>query len=149
MNHFNVRVYGLLINEQNQVLISDERRNGYSFAKFPGGGVEFGEGLHEALVREFMEEIEIDIQVNDLFYVNNHLQISAFNSKQQLLAFYYIVNTFNVSDIIVSKNSFPMSTDGENQRWVKIDKDLKDMVTFPLDKIVAEKLIKFLTNEKK
>ncbi|MEY4571124.1 MAG: hypothetical protein RLZ10_317 [Bacteroidota bacterium] len=149
MNHFNVRVYGLLINDQNQVLITDEKRNGLSFSKFPGGGVEFGEGLHEALVREFIEELEMPILVRDLYYVNNHLQISAFNSKQQLLAFYYFVNSLDKSRITILNDFFPLIDDGEQPRWVKIEEELKNILTFPLDKIVAEKLVKFINNEEK
>ena len=44
MYPFNVRVYGLLINDQNQILISDEQEYGMQFSKFPGGGLEYGEG---------------------------------------------------------------------------------------------------------
>lgn len=35
MSYFNVRVYGLLINAQNEVLISDEHEYGQFFSKFP------------------------------------------------------------------------------------------------------------------
>jgi len=147
MSPFNIRVYGLLMNDQNQVLVSDERRNGVCFSKFPGGGVEFSEGLHDALQREFMEELKIEIQIGNLFYVNTHLQISAFNSNQQLLAFYFFVNTLNHSEITTSNNYKPLIEDGENQRWVQVNEEFKNLVTFPLDKIVADKLVKFLLNE--
>ena len=63
MSYFNVRVYGLLINESNEVLLSDEREYGMEFTKFPGGGVELGEGLIEALKREYMEECSAEIEV--------------------------------------------------------------------------------------
>ncbi|HCU44150.1 MAG TPA: NUDIX hydrolase, partial [Sphingobacterium sp.] len=46
---FNVRVYGILINDNNEVLISDEKTENVSFTKFPGGGLEYGEGLLDAL----------------------------------------------------------------------------------------------------
>ncbi|RZK13557.1 MAG: NUDIX hydrolase, partial [Flavobacterium sp.] len=52
MSYFNVRVYGVLINHDNQVLISDEQSGGRTFSKFPGGGLELGEGLIDALKRE-------------------------------------------------------------------------------------------------
>ena len=54
MSYFNVRVYGLLVNNQNEVLVSDEFEYDQYFSKFPGGGVELGEGLIEALKREFV-----------------------------------------------------------------------------------------------
>jgi hypothetical protein len=34
------RVYGILINDRQEVLISDEFRFGTYFRKFPGGGIE-------------------------------------------------------------------------------------------------------------
>jgi hypothetical protein len=42
---FNIRVYGLLINKQQEVLVTDEYRIGMYMTKFPGGGLEYGEGL--------------------------------------------------------------------------------------------------------
>ena len=63
MYKFNVRVYGLLFNEQNQILISDEEEYGFQFSKFPGGGLEYGEGLIDGLIREFMEECNAEIEV--------------------------------------------------------------------------------------
>ena len=41
---FNIRVYGILINDQDQLLVSDEVIKGIKFTKFPGGGLEWGEG---------------------------------------------------------------------------------------------------------
>ncbi|MFN5439619.1 MAG: NUDIX hydrolase, partial [Bacteroidota bacterium] len=41
---FNIRVYGILISDDNQVLVSDEFIRGNYYTKFPGGGLEFGEG---------------------------------------------------------------------------------------------------------
>ena len=48
---FNIRVYGILINEQHQLLVSDEYIRGNYYTKFPGGGLEFGEGTRDCLVR--------------------------------------------------------------------------------------------------
>ena len=57
MKQFNLRVYGILINDQKQVLVSDEYIRGKHYTKFPGGGLEFGEGTRDCLAREFMEEM--------------------------------------------------------------------------------------------
>ena len=51
MNLLTQRTYGILINEKQEVLISDEFRFGRYFRKFPGGGVEKGEGILDALKR--------------------------------------------------------------------------------------------------
>ena len=111
--NFNLRVYGLLINELNQVLISDENRNGFAFTKFPGGGMEFGEGFKETLVREFQEELNIEIEVNELFYFNEFFQVSKFNPKDQLFSFYYLVTYPNWQLIVTYQHKVPITKEGE------------------------------------
>ena len=59
MNLFNVRVYGILKDSNNHVLVSDELIRGEYFTKFPGGGLEFGEGTRDCLKREFKEETNL------------------------------------------------------------------------------------------
>lgn len=140
MNSFTIRVYGLLINKNKQVLISDEFRDGFPFTKFPGGGLEFGEGISSALMREYREEMELDITVESLFYVNDHLQISAFNNQMQLISFYYFVNTQDIENLTFDTYEIPLKMNGEKQRWYPINNHLEDLLTFPLDKIVASKL---------
>ncbi len=140
MNSFTIRVYGLLINKNKQVLISDEFRDGFPFTKFPGGGLEFGEGINSALMREYREEMELDITVESLFYVNDHLQISAFNNQMQLISFYYFVTTNEIENLTFDAYEIPLKKNGEKQRWYPINKHLEDLLTFPLDKIVASKL---------
>jgi 8-oxo-dGTP diphosphatase len=49
LRRFNVRVYGILMNENDQILLSDELIKERYVTKFPGGGVELGEGLRDAL----------------------------------------------------------------------------------------------------
>ncbi len=71
MYNFNVRVYGLLIDSQSRVLISDEEEYGIRFSKFPGGGLEHGEGLIDGLKREFMEECDAAIDVLEHFYTTD------------------------------------------------------------------------------
>ncbi len=141
MNHFNIRVYGLLMNENNEVLLSDEFRGGVAFTKFPGGGLEFGEGIAEALKREFIEELDLTVMVEDLFYVNDHLQISAFNNQSQLIAFYYFVTSSKLDQLDLELYDVPLLVNGEKQRWFPINKTLESVLTFPLDKIVSRKLI--------
>ena len=54
MKRFNVRVYGILI-QNDCVLVSDEYIGGKEITKFPGGGLEFGEGIHQCIIREIKE----------------------------------------------------------------------------------------------
>lgn len=136
MKAFNLRVYGLLI-EDNQILVSDECRNGISFTKFPGGGIEFGEGVQDALMREFNEELGIEIQVDTFFYVNEFLQVSAFNENHQLISFYYRVSSLEIEKITIGNHEVPHYEEGEKHRWVCIEDLNEDDFTFPIDKKVV------------
>ncbi len=137
MKAFNLRVYGLLINN-NQILVSDECRNGFSFTKFPGGGIEFGEGIQDALMREFIEEMDVSIQVEKLYFFNEFLQLSAFNDNHQLISFYYIVSTSELKKIKINNHAVPNKEEGEKHRWVQIEDLIPDEFTFPIDQKVAQ-----------
>src|SRR6185295_11099957 len=88
---FNLRVYGILLGENKQVLVSDEFIRGGYYTKFPGGGLEFGEGTRDCLKREFMEEMQLKVEVGDHIYTTDFFQMSAFNPSQQIISIYYFV----------------------------------------------------------
>ena len=141
MNKFNLRVYGILINDNEEVLLSSELRFGKSMIKFPGGGLEFGEGHKECLKREFREECGIEVEVGDLFYVNDFLQVSAFDSAQQLFSFYYHVSYPNAKKLETVSIDYSHLEEGEKLVWRSL-KDLKSTdLTFPIDQVVAKKLL--------
>jgi 8-oxo-dGTP diphosphatase len=142
MEYFNVRVYGLLINEQKEVLISDEQEYGHRFIKFPGGGLEIGEGLIDGLKREFAEECEVEIEVTGHFYTTDFFVRSAFNNSQ-IISVYYKVK--NITPLNFSVKTIAYDFDGEGDvlqafRWIKIADLTTDDVTFPTDKRVVELL---------
>lgn len=67
-----VRVAGILLNKKNELLLVNHQKNGKSYWLFPGGGVEYGEGLEEALKREFKEELDLKIRgVKHLVFMND------------------------------------------------------------------------------
>lgn len=138
MKRFNLRVYAIIINNNDEVLLSDERRFGNAFTKFPGGGLEWGEGLTECLEREIEEELGIDVKIGELFYVNDFFQQSAFRKDDQLLSFYYRVYANDYSDVPVSDHSVPLMEDGERFRWFSIKELREEVLTFPVDRCVAK-----------
>ena len=90
MKNFNVRVYGILIHD-NKVLVSDEHIKGMNITKLPGGGLEFGEGTIECVIREFKEELDLEIEVESHFYTTDFFVNSAFSINNQVISIYYKV----------------------------------------------------------
>jgi ADP-ribose pyrophosphatase YjhB (NUDIX family) len=143
MKYFNLRVYGLIINEKREILLSDECRFGHFFTKFPGGGVEKGEGVIDALHREFREELNLEIEQATPFYYNDFYQESAFRKEDQIVSFYYLVKCDN-SKIIVENYEIPFQEETEKQRWISIADLSPNNLTFPIDKIVVDRIKTFI-----
>lgn len=59
-----------LIRRDDEVLLVRHEKDGRSYWLLPGGGVDFGESLHEALQREMMEEVGISIDPGPLALVH-------------------------------------------------------------------------------
>lgn len=142
MYPFNVRVYGLLLNEHKHILLSDEEEYGFQFSKFPGGGLEYGEGLIEALKREFMEECQIEIEVLEHFYTTDFFIKSVFN-ESQVISVYYLVEPKSQIQLDIREKPFDFQSKGDILqafRWQAIQKLNKEDLTFPTDQKVLELL---------
>ena len=151
MGSFNLRVYGVLINEQKQVLVADEFIRGEYYTKFPGGGLEYGEGTRDCLQREFMEEMNLRIEVGDHIYTTDFFQQSAFNPDHQIISIYYGVkalepirvplrqkeNDFDEQQLAIYKTAGEI----ESFRFIDWEEFGEEKMTLPIDKIVA-KIIK-------
>jgi 8-oxo-dGTP pyrophosphatase MutT (NUDIX family) len=139
---FNVRVYGILI-DHGRVLIADEFFHNTFITKFPGGGLQFGEGTHDCLIREFKEEIGIRIQILRHFYTTDFFLPSAFDAEKQIISIYYLVNSPDISEITVSDrkmNPFECSNGDLCFRWLSLELLKEEEFTFPADKKVAAML---------
>jgi ADP-ribose pyrophosphatase YjhB (NUDIX family) len=147
MKNFNLRVYGLIINENQEILLSDEYRFGHFFTKFPGGGVEKGEGIIDALHREFQEELSLEILDATPFYFNDFYQESAFQKEDQIVSFYYLVQC-DTSKIKVETYVIPFQEETEKQRWISIADLSLNNLTFPIDKIVVDRIKTFIHEKK-
>lgn len=148
---FNVRVYGILINDHNQVLVSDEYIYGKYYTKFPGGGLEIGEGTRDCLAREFEEELNLKIEVTHHIYTTDFYQQSAFNPADQIISIYYYVKALESVVINLSAKPFDFSPEKlaiyektqkiETFRFVDLTEFTTVNVSFPIDKLVAEMII--------
>ncbi len=148
MANFNVRVYGILINEAKQVLVSDEYIRGAYYTKFPGGGLEFGEGTRDCLVREFMEEMNLAVRVTGHIYTTDFFQRSAFKPEDQIISIYYYAEA--LAPITVPLRTTPFAFDEQQLQVYETRKEIETFrfidweafsassVTLPIDKVVAD-----------
>jgi 8-oxo-dGTP pyrophosphatase MutT (NUDIX family) len=144
ISKFNIRVYGILINEQQEILLVNEQIGDFKFTKFPGGGMELGEGTIECLKREFIEEINLPIEIENHFYTTDFFQPSAFKNTDQLIAIYYKVKA-KTNPIEINLMPFEIIENNKVEilhfNWVHLSNLNPNMLTFPIDKKVCEMIL--------
>jgi 8-oxo-dGTP diphosphatase len=141
--NFNVRVYGILI-ENGSVLVSDEYIKRNKITKFPGGGLEFGEGIKDCLIREFKEELDLTIDVTEHFYTTDFYVASSFDTNSQVISIYYLVTAlddlnFTTSD---SPHNYENKEGAQSLRWIPLEALKETDFTLIIDRKVGEMLLK-------
>jgi 8-oxo-dGTP diphosphatase len=140
---FVIRVYALVINEADQVLLSDEFMMNTYMTKFPGGGLEWGEGPADCLKREALEEFGQSIEILGHFYTTDFFQKAMFFEESQLLSIYYLAQFNEPIRFKISAKPFDFEKPvhgSQSFRWIGIqDLDPKEL-TFPVDRKVAQLL---------
>lgn len=142
VERFNIRVYGLLV-EQNKVLVCDEERFGQRFTKFPGGALEFGEGMRDALVREWLEETGTRIEVTEHFYTTDFFQQSMFDKRDQLISIYFkvkLLEPFKATMSEIKHDYMQGNPESISWRWLRLGGNATQALTFPIDKLVVKML---------
>jgi 8-oxo-dGTP diphosphatase len=144
---FNIRVYGILRNKKGDVLVSDEFIRGNQYTKFPGGGLEFGEGTRDCLKREFLEEMQLKVLVTEHIYTTDFFQMSAFNPEHQIISIYYGVEALEEIRVPLRTKLFDFDDaqmevyrktgETETFRFIPWNAFSPDSVSLPIDKVVA------------
>lgn len=141
MKGFTIRVY-LLLEAEGNLLLSDERIVGRQFVKFPGGGLEWGEGLHDAAKREAMEELGVEIGIVDHHYTTDFFLESRFLPGKQVIAVYYLARLIHAADVsvIAERHGFERLAEGkESFRWVRPSAQLLEQLSFETDRRAMKK----------
>ena len=145
---FTIRVYGILLNDKQQVLVSDEHIRGNYYTKFPGGGLELGEGTRDCLKREFMEEMRLPVAIGDHIYTTDFYQMSAFKPDDQIIAIYYFATALEPITAPLrtvpfdfderEKKVYEQTQETETFRFIDWQDFSAATVSLPIDKIVAD-----------
>lgn len=147
MGILTVRVYGILYDESNGFLVSDEWIRGGFYTKFPGGGLEMGEGTRACLERECIEELGLRVRVGEHIYTTDFYQESAFRAGDQILSIYYYIHPLEPYRFSIKQAPFDFDAaqtqqyeatgEIESFRFVPTESFGPESVTLPIDKIVA------------
>jgi ADP-ribose pyrophosphatase YjhB (NUDIX family) len=138
IKHFNLRVYALIIHD-GHILLSDEFMHDMKMTKFPGGGLNFGEGPIDCLKREAIEEFGQEIEIVGHYYTTHFFQQALFYEDQQLISIYYLarfpeVPRFRISD---KPYDFPaLINESQSFRWASISELSENDLSFPVDRFV-------------
>lgn len=137
---FIVRVYGIFHDIKRGILVSDELIHGNYITKFPGGGLDFGEGTLECLRREMVEETGFEFEVGEHFYTTDFFVPSVFDKTSQVVSIYYLmkpISEFNqkISD---TKFDFPIHEHGaQSFRFIPVSEIGGDSFSLVIDKRVG------------
>lgn len=88
-----IRVAGLVF-EENKVLMVAHKKKDEIYWLLPGGGVEYQESLDEALKREFLEELGLDVTVGDIALIADSIEP---NGKRHIVNIVFWCNLKNQS----------------------------------------------------
>lgn len=130
-----VRVYGFLLNDEGEILISDEFHYGMRMRKLPGGGLQLGEGAAQTLRRELMEEMDVDLLPSRLVHTTDSFIRSVFNPAHQVMGVYYhvpvqdrsLIARFKVEPAAASNNGDVFFS------WSRVEALSPVDFTFPMD----------------
>ena len=135
IDRFNVRVYGLLIH-QNAILVLEEYYVGEILYKFPGGGLDFGEGIIDCLKRELREELNLELKHAEHFYIQEEFVRSKFRENEQLLTLYYKVQVENINALTILEPSI------QSLKWIPLSEIKPTHLNLPVDQTVIKLLLK-------
>lgn len=141
---FTIRVYGLHLNDKGELLLTDEYRLGQRMTKFPGGGLQIGEGPEDCLRRECWEEMGEEVEITDHFYTTGFYQPTyLLPEPKQLISIYYRIEIPRPYNFRISELPFDYGEDIEGAQSFRFESlnslELPDL-TFPVDRFVLERL---------
>jgi len=144
IKQFNIRVYALILDGCGKILLSDEFQQNRRMCKFPGGGLQFGEGTIECLHREMMEEFGQDVEILRHYYTTDFYQKALFYEDQQLISIYYLCRFTEAPGFKISVVPFDFEREengSQSFRWVELSSiNIEKDISFPIDQHVARML---------
>lgn len=136
----------IIICRDKVLLTKNQDHEGY-FYLFPGGGQEHGETIHNALIRECIEEVGKDVVIGELLHIREYIgknhEHSSFDFNVHQVEYYFVCNLVN------EMNNYKTPTNPDSHQvgieWIQIN-DLLQYRIYP--KEIRKYIIKHFNNEK-
>lgn len=122
-----IRAVGIVINED-KVLLMHRVKNGKQYYVFPGGGVEEGESIEEAVVRELWEETTLEIEVGKLLY--RHIYDDG--NEQFFYLCRYVSGTPKLGEGTESEEMKVSNKNYYNPMWYPVE-NIERLLLYPLE----------------
>ena len=124
---FRLRVSGMLIKNNKLLVHETQKFKGYCL---PGGHVEVGESTKQAILREMKEELNIDVEIIDLFCINENIYNVDETASQEINYYYNLKCLTPLSDLPFSVKEIDKGIEKEHKfDWIDIselcDKNFK------------------------
>ena len=132
-----IRVAGILI-EDNKILLIQHHKNNKKYWLIPGGGNDWGETTKEALIREYKEETNMDIEVDEFLFFSETISP---DKKRHVLNLFYKIHRNNKNDSIIKLGEEAVLTD---LKFVTKE-EMETMIIYPN---IKKNLLKLMNNEK-
>jgi nucleoside triphosphatase len=130
--YFRPSVYGIILNQGKIVTMRNKSNNKIWF---PGGGMEIGEKMEDALKREVKEETGLEITMDKLLlFKENFFYYQPFDNAYHAFLFFFLCKTEN-SDLI--DDNLVDDHESKTPRWTDIKEIKKEDISDLSDDIYA------------
>lgn len=113
MNYPEVTVGAVIFNKKNEILLCKSSKWGNKYI-IPGGHIELGEKMEDALKREMKEETGLDIYNINLLSIKESIYDKEVSTKKHFIFIDYTCKT-DSTDVILNHEA-------ESYVWTKLDK---------------------------
>jgi len=130
MRYPEATVGAVILNSEAEVLICKSNKWNQKYV-IPGGHIEAGESMEEALIREVKEETGLDVFEIELLGINESIYSESFQNKKHFIFVDFICRS-NSNDVILNEEA-------QSYEWI----NLTEVENYNLEKFTA-KLLKEL-----
>lgn len=119
--HIRNSAKAIIIHEEKVLLTKNQDEDGFFFL-FPGGGQEHGETIHQALIRECMEEVGQRVEVGELLHIREYIgknhEHASFDYDFHQVEFYFVCYLNN--DLTSYKHAINPDSHQVGIEWIPI-----------------------------